>query len=59
MHFWGIFSMLLLAAIFFSGLITEIVIDWVRKEYLRLDGTRRLDRELDKHEKERLKWITI
>jgi len=55
MHFWGVFSMLLLAAIFFSGLIAEIVIDWVRKEYLRLDGARRLDRELDKHEKERLK----
>jgi len=45
MHFWGIFSMLLLTAIFFSCLIAEIVTDWIRirKEY------RRLDRELTKH----------
>jgi len=49
MHFWGIFSMLLLCAIFFSCLIAEIVINWIRKEYRRLDAERRLDRELSKH----------
>ena len=51
MHFWGIFSMLLLTAIFFSCFIAEIVTDWIRKEYRRLDAERRLDRELNKHVK--------
>ena len=51
MHFWGIFSMLLLTAIFFICFIAEIVTDWIRKEYRRLDGKRRLDRELNKHVK--------
>ncbi len=43
MHFWGIVSMLILCAFIFSALIAEIITDWIRKEYRRVDMDRKLD----------------
>ncbi len=43
MHFWGIISMLILCAVFFSVFIAEIITDWIRKEYRRVDMERKLD----------------